>query len=473
MGSLAGLFQAAGWQVRGSDTNVYPPMSEQLAALGIDVAQGYAGAHLDWGPDLVVVGNIARPDNPEALEARARGLTVTSMAQALAEWFLSNRTPVVVAGTHGKTTTAALLSWALHAAGRDPGFLVGGVLANFSATQRLGAGPEFVVEGDEYHNAFFDPQPKFLHYRPAIAILTSIELDHIELFPDLESLQDVFRSFLRLLPPDGRLIACHDDQGVQATVPPDLAAPVTWYGLGAGPGTRSTLLEAGPDGMLFTVRRDGATLGPFHSPMVGEHNLRNLTAVVEVLTGLGVDALQLAPALSTFQGIKRRQEIRGCVGGVTVVDDFAHHPTAVRETLRGLRLRHTGARLVAVFEPRTHSSRRAIFQADYAAALEEADRVVVAAVHDPERAPADDRMDASRLAQELSLRGTPARHITAVADIVADLAATSRKGDVIAVLSNGAFDGIHQRLLDALSRRQPGDGPELLDPPPPRDTPAG
>ena len=260
MGSLAGLFQAAGWQVRGSDTNVYPPMSEQLAALGIDVAQGYAGAHLDWGPDLVVVGNIARPDNPEALEARARGLTVTSMAQALAEWFLSNRTPVVVAGTHGKTTTAALLSWALHAAGRDPGFLVGGVLANFSATQRLGAGPEFVVEGDEYHNAFFDPQPKFLHYRPDIAILTSIELDHIELFPDLESLQDVFRSFLRLLPPGGRLIACHDDQGVRATVPPDLAAPVTWYGLGEGPGTRSALLEAGPDGMLFTVQRDGATL---------------------------------------------------------------------------------------------------------------------------------------------------------------------------------------------------------------------
>ncbi len=471
MGSLAGLFQAAGWTVRGSDTSVYPPMSEQLAALGIEVAQGYDGSHLDWGPDLVVVGNIARPDNPEAVEARRRGLAITSMAEALAKWFLTGRTSVVASGTHGKTTTAALLSWALHATGRDPSFLVGGVLANFSATHRLGEGSEFVVEGDEYHNAFFDKQPKFLHYRPDIAILTSIELDHIEVFPDLEALQEVFRSFMRLLPPAGRLIACHDDPGVRATVPADLVAPVTWYGIGEGPGTRSTLLEAGPDGMVFRVERDGTTHGPFLSPMVGEHNLRNLTAVVEVMAGLGVDDAKLAPALASFKGIKRRQEIRGCANGVTVVDDFAHHPTAVRETLRGLRLRHTGGRLVAVFEPRTHSSRRSIFQEDYAAALHEADRVIVAAVHDPDRVPSDDRLDATRLAGDLEDMGTPARHIPAVADIVADLAATSRPGDVIAVLSNGAFGGIHQLLLDALGRRRREDGTEIAVPPSAQNTP--
>ncbi|MCZ6649997.1 MAG: Mur ligase domain-containing protein [Acidobacteria bacterium] len=458
MGSLAALFQAAGWQVRGSDRNVYPPMSEQLARRGIDIAQGYSPGHLDWGPDLVVVGNIARPDNPEALEAEHRGLSVTSMAAALADHFLTGHTSVVAAGTHGKTTTAALLAWALHAAGRDPGFLVGGVLANFSATSRLGGGPEFVVEGDEYHNAFFDRQPKFLRYKPEIAVLTSVELDHIEIFPDLESLREMFRAFIQLLPAHGRLLACHDDAGVRATVPDDLPATVTWYGLGDGPGTRSTLLEAGPDGMTFAVRRQGERFGTFRSPLVGNHNLLNLTAVVEVLAGLGVDAATLADGLADFKGIKRRQEILGCVGGVTVVDDFAHHPTAVRETLRGLRLRHAGARLVAVFEPRTHSSRRAVFQDDYTAALTTADRVIIAAVHDAENIPARDRLDPKRLAADLRRQGTAAAHIGKVPDIVRDLAATSRRGDVIAVLSNGAFGGIHQLLLAALRRPQPTDG---------------
>jgi len=466
MGSLAGLFQAAGWRVRGSDENVYPPMSEQLARLGIDISQGYSPAHLDWNPDLVVVGNIARPDNAEALAAAARGLPVTSMAAALADHFLAGHTSVVAAGTHGKTTTAASLAWALHAAGRDPGFLVGGVLANFSATSRLGAGPEFVVEGDEYHNAFFDRQPKFLRYRPEIAILTSVELDHIEIFPDMASMQAMFRAFIRLLPPHGRLLACHDDAGVRATIPGDLQATVAWYGLGDGPGTRSDLLEAGPGGMTFAVRRQGLRLGTFRSPLVGEHNLRNLTAVVELLLGLGVEIPDLADGLASFKGIKRRQEIRGCVGGITVVDDFAHHPTAVRETLRGLRLRHAGARLVAVFEPRTHSSRRAVFQDDYAAALAAADQVIVAAVHDAATIPVRDRLDPERLAAALRRQGTPAAHIAAVPDIVNSLAATSRRGDVIAVLSNGAFGGIHQLLLAVLDR-----GRATKDPPAPGTLP--
>ena len=247
---------------------------------------------------------------------------------------------------------------------------------------------------------------------------------------------------------------------------------MTWYGIGDGPGTRSTLLEAGPDGMVFSVNRNGSPHGPFRSPMVGEHNLRNLTAVVEVLAGLGVEDATLTQALASFEGIKRRQEIRGCADGVTVVDDFAHHPTAVRETLRGLRLRHTGGRLVAVFEPRTQSSRRAIFQKDYAAALAEADRVIVAAVHDPERVPSDDRLDAGRLAADLKKSGTPAQHIPGVAEIVADLAATSRPGDVIAVLSNGAFGGIHQLLLDALGRRRQAGGAEVPTPPSEQNSPA-
>jgi UDP-N-acetylmuramate: L-alanyl-gamma-D-glutamyl-meso-diaminopimelate ligase len=452
MGSLAGLFRAAGWEVQGSDAGVYPPMSDRLAALGIPVMSGFTAGHLDWQPDLVVIGNIARPDNPEAVEARRRGLPATSMAAALADHFLSGRHPLVVTGTHGKTTTASILAWGLQAAGRDPGFLIGGVLANLETTFRLGGGEPFVIEGDEYESAFFDKGPKFLHYRPQTAVLTSIELDHIEVFPDLDVLKEAFRRFVDLLPIDGRLVAWSDDPDVEE-IAASCRAPVTRYGLGEGPGTRCHLVDAGREGSEFDLVRDGGLWGRFRTLLTGDHNLCNFTAAAEVMAGRGLGPEEVATGLASFAGVRRRQEVRGEVGGVTVIDDFAHHPTAVRETLRALKVRYPGRRLVAVFEPRTNTSRRALFQSAYADSLSVADRVVVAAVHQPERAPEGDRLDAARLAAQLRDGGTPASYLPHVEEILADLSDSSQADDVVAIMSNGAFGGLHERLLDALRKR--------------------
>jgi UDP-N-acetylmuramate: L-alanyl-gamma-D-glutamyl-meso-diaminopimelate ligase len=452
MGSLAGLFRAAGWEVQGSDSGAYPPMSERLDALGIPVLSGFAAGHLDWQPDLVVIGNIARPDNPEALEARRRDLPTTSMAAALADRFLGGRHPVVVTGTHGKTTTSSIIAWGLQAAGRDPGFLIGGVLANLETTFRLGGGEPFVIEGDEYESAFFDKGPKFLHYRPQTAVLTGMELDHIEVFPDLDALKEAFRRFVELLPVDGRLVAWSGDAGVD-DIAASCRAPVTRYGLGEGPGTRCHLVDAGPEGSEFDLVRDGRRWGRFRTPLTGDHNLCNLTAAAEVMADLGLAPAEVADGFASFAGVRRRQEVRGEVGGVTVIDDFAHHPTAVRETLRALKVRYPGRRLVAVFEPRTNTSRRALFQSAYAGSLSVAHRVVVAAVHQPERAPEGDRLDAARLAAQLRDGGTPADYLPQVEEILADLADSSQAGDVVAIMSNGAFGSLHQRLLDALRKR--------------------
>jgi UDP-N-acetylmuramate: L-alanyl-gamma-D-glutamyl-meso-diaminopimelate ligase len=455
MGSLAGLFRAAGWEVRGSDAGVYPPMSERLAALGIAVMAGFEARHLDWQPDLVVIGNIARPDNPEAEEARRRGVPATSMAAALADHFLTDRHPVVVTGTHGKTTSASIIAWGLQAAGRDPGFFIGGVLANLETTFRLGGGAPFVIEGDEYESAFFDKEPKFLRYRPRTAVLTSIEMDHVEVFPDLEALKRAFRRFVNLLPADGCLVAWSHDPEVD-DIAAACRAPVTRYGLGEGPGTRCYLVSAGPEGSEFDLVRDGRPWGRFRSVLTGDHNLCNLTAAAEVLAGWGLGPEEVASGLASFTGVRRRQEVCGEAGGVTVIDDFAHHPTAVRETLRALKVRYPRRRLVAVFEPRTNTSRRALFQAAYADSLSVADRVVVAAVHQPERAPDGDRLDAARLAAQIREAGTSADYVPHVEEIVTDLAASSQPDDVVAIMSNGAFGGLHQRLLAALRKQEAG-----------------
>ena len=453
MGSLAGLFRAAGWDVRGSDRAIYPPMSQLLADLDIPVMEGFSPAHLDWSPTLVVVGNIARPDNPEATEARRRGLPCTSMAAALEDHFLVDRHVVVVAGTHGKTTTTALLAWALEGAGRDPGYLIGGVPAHAGGRSfRLGGGDLFVIEGDEYETAFFDKGPKFLHYRPRTAILTSIELDHVEVFEDLAALETAFRQFVALLPADGRLIACTDDDRVVA-VTRTAVAPVVSYGLGGTAAVRGVTLEVGRDGMTFEIHRRDEPAQRLHSPLTGDHNLRNLVATAECLRGLGLTDTEIAAGLASFPGVRRRQEIRGEIGEVTIMEDFAHHPTAVRETLHGVRLRFRGRRLVAVFEPRTNSSRRSLFQEAYAAAFDDADAAIIAAVDQPQRAPADDRLDPYRLAADVTRRGTPATHLPTVSEILGHLTTTVTAGDVVLVLSNGAFGGLLDNLLAALQSR--------------------
>lgn len=452
MGSLAGLLADAGAEVRGSDESVYPPMSTMLRDKGIRVLEGYRPEHLDDRPELVVIGNIATRSNPEATAAAERGIPFLSMPQAIGRLFLEGRHSVVVAGTHGKTTTAALMAWVLSAAGRDPSFLVGGVLKNFNRSYGLGKGEEFVIEGDEYETSFFDKGPKFLHYRPRSVILTSVEYDHAEMYPDLASVKGAFRRLVELVPADGLLVYCADDANVREVVAGARCLRVP-YGCGRGEGWRGHVRESGPDGMEFEVSRDGRLFGVFRSPMTGLHNLRNSLGVIAVAHHRGTLPQAIGEGMAAFEGVKRRQEVRGAAAGVTVIDDFAHHPTAVRATLEATRDRYGTRRLWAVFEPRTNTTRRSVFQEEYARSFDDADRIVVAAVDHPERAPQGSRFSVERLVTDLKQRGKDAVYLPAVADIVAHLAREAQRDDVVLVMSNGAFGGLHDKLLSSLSVR--------------------
>ncbi|MFQ5877515.1 MAG: UDP-N-acetylmuramate:L-alanyl-gamma-D-glutamyl-meso-diaminopimelate ligase [Acidobacteriota bacterium] len=449
MGSLAGLLADAGFEVRGSDAAAYPPMSTMLRDKGIPVLEGYRSEHLDDRPDLVVVGNIATKDNPEAVAAAERGIPYLSMPQAIGRLFLEGRHPIVVTGTHGKTSTAALMAWVLAAAERDPSFLVGGVLCDFGRSYGLGRGEDFVIEGDEYETAFFDKGPKFLHYRPRTGILTSIEYDHAEMYPDLESIQQAFGRFVRLLPRDGLLVYCDDDPRVRRAAQ-ECRGRSLGYGYGEGVGWRGVLRSSGPDGMEVEVRRDGRPYATVATVLTGPQNLRNLLSVVAVADARGLSPQAVGRGLATFSGVKRRQEVVGAARGVTVLDDFAHHPTAVRMTIAGTRERFPRRRLWAIFEPRTNTTRRSVFQAEYARSFDEADRIVIAAVDHPERAPEGQRFSSERLVADLRARGKRAHYIPGVERIVARVAREAERDDVVLVMSNGAFGGIHGRLLAAL-----------------------
>ncbi len=450
MGSFAGMLKATGYEVTGSDQNVYPPMSGMLRAWAIPVLTPYDPANLDIvKPDLVVIGNVIRRVNPEATEVRARRLPQMSFPAALGAFFLRDRHSVVVAGTHGKTTTTALLGHVLAAAGRDPSFLVGGVARNYDASYRIGAGPHFVVEGDEYDTAYFDKGPKFLHYRPRTAILTSIEFDHADIFRDLPHYETAFERFVRLLPPDGHL-------AVSAAYPNALriagasAARVVTYGLAAGADYVARDLTHGPDGARFGVLEEGRAIGFATLPGGGAHNVENALGVVAAARALGLAFEEIAQGLGSFAGVRRRQEVRGEVGGVVVVDDFAHHPTAVRETIAAIRARFPGRRLWAAFEPRSNTSRRRIHQAEYVEALAGAACVALKVPEPHDMVPADQQLDAGRVAADLRAHGVEAHADADVDQLVHFVAGGVRPGDVVLVMSNGAFGGFIDRLLAAL-----------------------
>jgi UDP-N-acetylmuramate: L-alanyl-gamma-D-glutamyl-meso-diaminopimelate ligase len=449
MGSLAGLLREAGHTVRGSDENVYPPISTMLARMEIPVMTGYSAANLDWGPDRVVVGNIVSRTNPEAEEVLRRGLPFWSLPQAVEELFLQERHPVVIAGTHGKTTTSALMGWVLREAGRDPSWLVGGVLKGDDRSYGLGRGPYFVIEGDEYETSFFDKGSKFLHYRPRTAILTSVEFDHAEMFADLEAVRTAFSAFLALVPEDGTLVYCSDDENVRSLSARCRAKRVS-YGVSREATWVGRTRKATPEGILFDVFRGNDRFASYASPLTGNHNLQNILGVTAAAVNLGLAPEEIGKGLASFPGVKRRQEIRGEEGGVIVVDDFAHHPTAVRGTIAALAERFAGQRLWAVFEPRTNTTRRSVFQREYAEAFDLADEIIIAAVDHPERAPEGERFSVEGLVQDLTGRGLAARYIPDVPGIVQAVAREAREGDVILIMSNGAFGGIHDRLLDAL-----------------------
>jgi UDP-N-acetylmuramate: L-alanyl-gamma-D-glutamyl-meso-diaminopimelate ligase len=452
MGSLAGLLKAAGQEVRGSDENVYPPMSTQLAEQGIHVYQGFRPENLEWQPERVVVGNVCRKDHVEVLAAQARGLTLTSFPALLSELFLAERHSLVVAGTHGKTTTASLASFILHDAGRDPSFLLGGVPLDFGRGWRLGQGDAFVVEGDEYDTAFFDKGSKFLHYRPRTAILTSVELDHVDIFKDLDAVKDAFRKFVALIPADGLLVVAQSSPHALDVARAARCRVVT-YGIRPEFDADYTadIINGTKNGrQLFEVRARGEGLCLFETGLVGRHNLENALGVIAALHGVGLEPAEIARGLRRFSGVKRRQEVRGVAQGVIVIDDFAHHPSAVKVTLQGIRERFGRGRLTAVFEPRSATSRRAVFQTEYAAAFADADEVVLAPLHAPEKVPAGERLDVERLCRDLRQRGTAAHLFPAVDQMVEHICNTVHPGEIVVVMSSGGFGGLHDKLLRRL-----------------------
>lgn len=450
MAALAGMLVDAGYVVTGSDTGVYPPMSDYLASLGIDVMLGYNATNLDHKPDLVVVGNVIRADYEEARALLASELLYCSFPQLLGALFLAERRSLVVAGTHGKTTTTALIAWLLEAAGQAPGFLVGGRMKNFERTARTGTGDCFAIEGDEYDTAFFDKGPKFLHYRPRTALITSVEFDHADIYRDLDHVKESFRKLVAIVPEDGCIVARWDHDDVR-DVCGDATCEVRKYGVGQQWDGRIDGVDTERGRMTFTVLRDGNPWGRFEGDLVGEHNLYNQVAAVAALEREGIAADALAIGFSSFGGVKRRQEVIGEPRRITVLDDFAHHPTAVKVTLEALRLRYGKRRMWAIFEPRSATSRRAVFQEAYAGAFDAADVVVIAHPHDQARIPEGERFDSARLVLKLRARGIEAFHYEEVEEIVAVTAANALPWDVIAVLSNGGFGGLHAKLLGALA----------------------
>jgi len=454
MGAFAGLLKEAGYAVRGSDAGVYPPMSDQLQEQGIELMEGFSGDNLKPTPDLVVVGNAIRAVNPEAVAMREADLAHASFPETISELFLKHRHPVVVAGTHGKTTTCSILAWCLDALGLEPGFLVGGVLENFGRNFRVGkVGAPFVIEGDEYDTAYFDKVPKFVHYRPKSAILTSVEFDHADIYRDLAHVQEAFQSFVDLIPTDGVLLACADGEHV-----PEIAdrcgAPVEYYTTKGATGAtwEGRVLSAGPSGMRFEVTRLGQVFGVFEASLVGDHNLANLTAVVGMLAHLGSDADAIAGALAGYLGVKRRQTVFAEPRGITLIDDFAHHPTAVKATIEATRLRFGADRpLWTIFEPRTNTTRRNIFQGPYGEAFDGTDHLLIAPVHRIESIPEEERFCPERLVSDVVARGVDAVQLDGVPAIVDRLASEAKPGDVVLILSNGGFDGIYDALPAALS----------------------
>ncbi|MBI2505130.1 MAG: UDP-N-acetylmuramate:L-alanyl-gamma-D-glutamyl-meso-diaminopimelate ligase [Candidatus Latescibacteria bacterium] len=452
MGSLAGMLRERGFRVTGSDAHVYPPMSTFLAELGIQVQSGFDPARLEPAPDLVVVGNAVSRGNPEVEAVLDRQFPYASLPEVLRDLFLRGKRPVVVTGTHGKTTTTALVAHLLSQGGLDPSFLIAGLPRNFSRPFGLGKGEYFAVEGDEYDSAFFAKWAKFFYYLPEILIVNNIEFDHADIYEDLEAIEKAFRQLINLVPGRGLLLAGSGDP-VLARLLPLALAPVQSFGLEEEAHWRAVQVEASPQGQHFTLCRQGEELGRFFLPLSGTYNIRNALAALGVGLGAGLRVEQLQEGLRSFAGVRRRQELLGVVGGITLIDDFAHHPTAVAQTLEGLRQAYAAGALWAVFEPASASNARAVFEAQYLQAFALADRVIIGKVPRPERARGDLPFSGERLAEGLRAQGKGAWHLPEVEAILAQLEAEVEPGDVVVFMSNGGFGGIQGRLQEALRRR--------------------
>lgn len=451
MTALAGLLIRDGHTLTGSDQNLYPPMSELLAELRIPCFQGYRADQIPKDIDFVVIGNAIGKNNPEVLAVQERGLPYFSMPQAVSHFFLEGKEPLVVAGTHGKTTTCALLAWILESAGKDPGLMIGGWIKNFDGNHKLGKGKWFVLEGDEYDTAFFDKGPKFLHYRPRYGILTSVEFDHADIYPSLESVKAAFSLFSQLLPSKGFLMVDPEGKSVREVIR-GAKCPVETYGTVGEVDWKAQAIELAGECTRFEVIAHGRSLGFFESPMMGLHNLKNSLAVIGLLSHLGLSADTIRSGLASFSGVKRRQEIVGIKNDIVVMDDFAHHPTAVLETIAAVRGRYTNRRIWAVFEPRSATSRRNIFQEIFVDAFMGADCVVLVNLFAPERISPDLRLRPEKVVEALCNRGKEAYFFPTADAVVTEISPRLRPGDLILVMSSGGFDGIHKKLLETIAK---------------------
>lgn len=446
MGSVAAAMKAKGYQVTGSDKNVYPPMSTFLEEQGVVISSGYKAEHIPADTDVIVIGNAISRGNPEAEEALNRKLLYCSLPEILKDNFLRGKRNLVVSGTHGKTTTSSMLAWILESAGKNPSHMIGGIPSNLGKGARFTDSEFTVLEGDEYDTAFFDKRSKFLHYLPEVVIMNNIEFDHADIYDNIDEIKLTFERLLKIVPQNGIAFINGDDPNCR-DVAEKAPAPVKRVGLGE---MNDILIEdVNYDGDLssFTLTGERYTV-----PMSGEFNIRNAAMAVSAALFSGLNSDEIREGLLSFSGIARRQELKGEAGGVKVIDDFAHHPTAIDLAIDALRQRFPSDNLWVVFEPRSNTTRRKIFQVPLADALSRADKAIVAGVPDPEKVDEHDRLDPRQLVSDVKAQGTEAWFIDEVDDIVTHVAAEAKPGDVVAVLSNGGFGGIHEKLLDALAK---------------------
>ncbi len=449
MASLAGMLKQRGFRVTGSDAAAYPPMSTFLESLGVAVSQPFSEANLKPRPDVVVVGNAISRGNLELEYLLDERIPFRSLPQILHDQFLSGKEVLVVAGTHGKTTTTSMLAWIFQTAGLSPSFLIGGIAENFSSSFGLGEGRYFILEGDEYDTAFFDKGPKFLHYFPDAVILTSVEFDHADIYKDLDAVETAFKRLVNLVPRRGRIIAFDTGESLERCLQRALC-PVERYGSTARATWQITNLKLGPERTSWKVLCEGKPWADFEFPLAGEYNVWNATAAAALAADYGVPKEVIGEALRTFQSVKRRLEVKALVNGITIIDDFAHHPTAIEQTLQALRSRYSAARLWVVLEPRSNTMRRNVLQESLARSLALADEVIVANVFKSEAIPEAERLDLNWVVEEIQKRGKRAQILADAEAIVNAIATELRSGDVVAILSNGGFGGIYEKLPERL-----------------------
>ena len=449
MASLAGLLQKSGYLVTGSDANIYPPMSTLLKSSGIDIKSGYQRNNITADIDQVIVGNAVSKDNPEVLAVQEKGIPYISFPEAIKKFYLKNQKSLVITGTHGKTTTTALLSWVLHSAKRKPGFMVGGWMKNFDGNHAIPEGKFFVSEGDEYDTAFFDKGPKFLHYSPFASILTGIEFDHADIYRDLDHIKDSFRKFVNIIHPSGFLLAAFSDKNVQDVLA-DASCQVETYGFSSSAdwviGDYKFVSGKG----YFTLSHQNVNVANFNLPMIGRHNIQNATSVAVMGLKLGLTTQEIQEGFHTFKGIKRRQEVLGVKNGVTVIDDFAHHPTAIQLTLEGIKEAYPGQRIWAIFEPRSATCKRKVFEDRLPKSFTPADLVIIADLFAPDKIDPKDRLNPELVVENINNDGGDAYFIPDTEALINKLITECRPKDVLLIMSSGGFSGIHQKLIARL-----------------------